>query len=158
MYLFKSYAFSEFQIYKLKSKFNNHYVEDECTSPNKFQKVFFTLPASGPDSVGELRPNRFGTYSRTGRNCLIKLVPPSGYGIIITVLKVDFRNHDGCKDFFKIYDNGEDEDGDRLCGFRELGVNGKTYFSDADLKLCITHRKVEWASAMDSGLYLLSQN
>ncbi|GIY51183.1 CUB domain-containing protein [Caerostris extrusa] len=99
------------------------YVEDECTSPNKFQKVFFTLPASGPDSVGELRPNRFGTYSRTGRNCLIKMVPPSGYGIIITVLKVDFRNHEGCKDFIKIYDNDEeDEDGDVMRFSIELGV------------------------------------
>ncbi|GFW08353.1 transposable element Tcb2 transposase [Trichonephila clavipes] len=78
-----------------------NYVEDECTSPNKFQKVYFRLPSNGPESVGELQPNRFGTYSRTGRNCLLKLVPPDGRGIVITVLKVDFRNHEGCKDYIK---------------------------------------------------------
>ncbi|GBL93766.1 hypothetical protein AVEN_166801-2 [Araneus ventricosus] len=116
--------------------YRKYYVEDECTSPNKFQKVYFRLPSSGPDSVGELRPNRFGTYSRMGRNCLIKLVPPEGHGIIITVLRVDFRNHEGCKDYIKIFDQGEDEEaGDRLCGLQELGVKGKTYFSDGELRL-----------------------
>ena len=56
----------------------------------------------GPDSVGEIRSNRFGTYSRTERNCILKLSPPNGYGIILTVLKIDFRNRENCKDFIKV--------------------------------------------------------
>ncbi|KAG8178557.1 hypothetical protein JTE90_023249 [Oedothorax gibbosus] len=110
--------------------YRKYYIEDECNSPTNFQKVFFQLPSSGPDSVGELRPNRFGTYSRMGRNCLIKLVPPKGYGVIITVLKIDFRNHDDCKDYIKIFDT--DDEGEKLCGYQDRGT---TYFSDAELKI-----------------------
>lgn len=115
--------------------YRKYYVEDECTSPNKFQKVVFRLPSSGPESVGELRPNRFGTYSRMGRNCLIKLVPPEGYGIVVTVLKVDFRNHEGCKDYIKVFNTDDDEEGERLCGFQDLGRNGETYFANNQLRL-----------------------
>lgn len=78
------------------------YVEDECVSLSKKQKITLRLPSTGADSVGEIRSNRFGTYSRTERNCVLKLSPPDGYGIIVTVMKIDFRNHDNCKDFIKV--------------------------------------------------------
>lgn len=78
------------------------YVEDECLPSSRKQKITLRLPATGPDSVGEIRSNRFGTYSRTERNCVLKLSPPNGYGVILTVLKIDFRNRNNCKDFIKV--------------------------------------------------------
>ncbi|KFM67988.1 Low-density lipoprotein receptor-related protein 3, partial [Stegodyphus mimosarum] len=130
---YRTFMFMVVLVVQCTSAYRKYYVEDECVSPNKFQKIFFRLPPSGPDSVGELRSNRFGTYSGTGRNCLIKLKPPKGHGIIITVLKVDFRNHNSCKDYIKIFES--DDDGEKLCGYQELGLNGKTFFSDDDIKI-----------------------
>nr|XP_042901473.1 abnormal cell migration protein 13 isoform X1 [Parasteatoda tepidariorum] len=113
--------------------YRKYYVEDECVSPTEFQKIFFKLPPSGPDSVGEVRSNRFGTYSRTGRNCLIKLLPPKGFGVLVTILRVDFRNHEACKDYIKILD--DNSDGEKLCGYNEPGLHAKTYFSDNAMRI-----------------------
>ncbi|XP_054721826.1 abnormal cell migration protein 13-like isoform X2 [Uloborus diversus] len=113
--------------------YRKYYIEDECISQKRQQEINFELPASGPDSVGEIKSNRFGTYSRTGRNCLFKLIPPKGYGIVITVLKIDFRSPDECNDYIKIFDGKDDVE--KLCQYQEVGLNGKTYFSEDDIKI-----------------------
>lgn len=120
-------------LFQYANGYRKYYVEDECMPSIKKQKIILRLPATGPDSVGEIRSNRFGTYSRTERNCLLKLSPPTGYGVVLSVLKIDFRNYENCKDFIKILTNDDEEE--KLCGYQELGIANQTYFSDDDIRI-----------------------
>lgn len=115
------------------SGYRKYYIEDECMPSDKKQRIIIRLPASGADSVGEIRSNRFGTYSRTERNCVLKLIPPEGYGVTLTILKIDFRNLDSCKDFIKILSNDDEEE--KLCGYRGFSVENQTYSSDEDIRI-----------------------
>lgn len=105
--------------------YNKAFIEDLCP-PNGIG--IWNLGSGNSNSSGILKTSRMDNFL-SDRNCTIVIQPPLGYGVTLSVRKIDFRPYylPSCQNYIEI---SNDPNSVKLCGYSDDISEYQSYFTE----------------------------
>ncbi|XP_054721835.1 uncharacterized protein LOC129231521 [Uloborus diversus] len=113
------------KVFSVAAHYETIYIEDLCSSEGM---NVLNLGSDSSNSSGILKTSRNSNFL-SNKNCSIFLQPPLGYGVILSVRRLDFRPYyqPTCENYIRVHENNHEF---TLCGYSDDVTEYQSYTSD----------------------------